>query len=89
MAKDARVRLDYLKMRLKMACPSSFLLLLFDLSSFLLAISLLLILLGVVLNFGYVLKSFGREVRGEKEENALFVLELLSFFLGVVCTKYG
>ena len=63
-----------------MACSSSFLLLLLDLFSFPLAISLLLILLGVVLNFGYVWRSFGREVKEEKEENAFFVLEL-SFFL--------
>ena len=72
-----------------MACSSSFLLLLLDLFSFPLAISLLLILLEVVFNFGYVWRSFGREEEEEKEENALFVLELLSFFLGVVCTKYG
>ena len=69
-----------LKTRLKMACSSSFLLLLLDLFSFPLAISLLLILLGVVFNFGSVGRSFGRELKEAKEENALFVLEL-SFFL--------
>ena len=74
MARDARVRLDYLEMRLKIACSSSFLLILFDLFSFLLAISLLLILLGVVFNFGYVWKSFGREVKEEKEENGFFLV---------------
>ena len=74
MAQDARVRLDYLEMRLKMACSSPFLLLLFDLFSFLLAISLLLILLGVVFNFGYARNCFGREVKEEKEENGFFLV---------------
>ena len=62
-----------------MACSSSFLLLLFDLSSFLLAISLLLILLGVVFNFWLCFVCFGRELSRRAKEKMFSCSCIYSF----------
>ena len=93
MARNARVRLENLEMRLKMACSSSFLLLLLDLSSFLLAISLLLILLGVVFNFlvGYGIVLAERLRKQERKMLLAFVtfLSLSLWLLGQNMTRGG
>ena len=64
---------------MKIACSSSFLLLLFDLFSFLLAISLLWILLGVVFKFWLCMEELWPRGRRRKRKKMLSLF--LNFFL--------
>ena len=66
-----------------MACPSSFLLLLLDFSTLPLALILLLILLGVVFNFGSVGKKLWPRGSMNKEEMFLVLEPFLFLFLFV------